>query len=162
MAKLDADGVARFLIAMRAGDAMVITNEFTPVTPYARYTLISDVTDNGTWVQFTAHLNDSSSPMEGPPLGTRMRVTGFLNTMAGGADISGVAAGYGLTGGGDTGVIPIAADPRCWRRWPARSSPAIPWRQRRAPATTTRASPPPGSSRTRATSPAAPWPTTCR
>ena len=162
MAKLDADGVARFLIAMRAGDAMVITNEFTPVTQYARYTLISDVTDNGTWVQFTAHLNDSSSPIEGPPLGTRMRVTGFLNTMAGGADISGVAAGYGLTGGGDTGVIPIAADPRCWRRSPARSSPAIPWRQRRAPATTTSASPPPGSSRTRATSPAAPWPITCR
>ena len=110
MSRLDADGVARFLTAMGAGDAMVVTNELTPVTAYARYTLTSDVTDNGTWVQFSAHLNDSSNPLEAPPLNTRLRVTGFLNTMSGGAAISGVAAGYGLTGGGSSGVIPMAID----------------------------------------------------
>jgi hypothetical protein len=111
MSKLDADGTSRFLIAMTAGDAIVVTNELTPVTQYARYTLITDVTDNGTWVQFNAHLNDSSSPAEAPPHDTRLRVIGFLNTMSGGASISGVSAGYGLTGGGSSGVIPIAADP---------------------------------------------------
>ena len=111
MSKLDADGVSRYLILMQTGDAMVVTNEFTPVTQYARYTLVSDVTDNGTWVQFNVHMNDSSNPAEAPPTGTRLRVTGFLNTMSGGASISGVSAGYGLTGGGSTGVIPIAADP---------------------------------------------------
>ena len=110
MSRLDADGVARFLTAMGAGDAMVVTNELTPVTAYARYTLTSDVTDNGTWVQFSAHLNDSSNPLEAPPLNTRLRVTGFLNTMSGGAAISGVSAGYGLTGGGSSGVIPMAID----------------------------------------------------
>lgn len=104
----DADGVGRFLSLLQPGDSLVITNEFTPVTYYARYDLTSAVTDHTAWVEFTAHLIDFTGIAEAPALNTRLKLTGYLNLATGDGPILGVTAGENLVGGGSVGVVALA------------------------------------------------------
>jgi len=108
LSETDADGVGRFLTLLQPGDSLVITNEVTPVTYYARYDLVSTVTDHGAWVEFTAHLITFSGIAEAPPLNTRLKLTGYLNLATGDGPILGVTAGDNLTGGGNVGVVTLA------------------------------------------------------
>jgi hypothetical protein len=109
ISKVDADTVGRYLLLFQPGDTMIITNEFTPVTAYARYDVVDYPIDHGTWVELATHFIDSQGIIT-PAVGTRVKLTGYLNTATGDAPITGVAAGTYLTGGGSAGVVNLDVD----------------------------------------------------
>lgn len=110
--KTDADGTQRYLLMLITGDTIVLTDDplAPPVTQYSRYDLIAEPIDMGTWVKLITHLTDSDG-LPPPAIGATVRATGFLNTATGDAPVTGVSAGYGLTGGGASGVVSLAIDP---------------------------------------------------
>jgi len=113
MSKTDATGTQRYLLLLQPGDDIVISvpaDSAQPITGFARYDIVGQLADHGTWVSFPAHLIDTSGDGTPPAVGTPMLVTGFLNTATGDGPITGVSAGYGITGGGASGVVEVAID----------------------------------------------------
>jgi microcystin-dependent protein len=119
---IDADGVGRYLLLFEPGDSFIITNEFTPVTDYSRFDIIDYPVPHpnpadpahAQWVIIRAVYIGSSTSSGGtgwpPPVGTRVKLTGYLNTATGDGPILGVAVTDGLTGGGTQGDIVIGID----------------------------------------------------
>jgi hypothetical protein len=105
ISKTDADNFARYLMLFLPGDSLIITNEFIPTTFYARYDITGTPVDMGAWVQMAAVFIGSQGTA--PTSGTRVKITGYLNTATGDGPILGVAAGYGLTGGGVAGNVQL-------------------------------------------------------
>jgi hypothetical protein len=108
ISKTDADLVSRFLMLFLPGDSLIVTNELVPTTQYARYDITGDPIDMGTWVQMNAVFIGSQGAAIGA--GQRVKITGYLNTATGDGPILGVAAGYGLTGGGASGNVELDVD----------------------------------------------------
>jgi hypothetical protein len=111
ISKTDDDAFTRYLMLFLPGDSLIITNEFVPTTFYARYDITSNPDDGaGTlgWVKMNAVFIGSQGVA--PTSGTRVKITGYLNTATGDGPILGVAAGYGLTGGGVAGNVQLDVD----------------------------------------------------
>ena len=104
----DAGGNLRNLSAIQAGDTIAMTDD--PVqggtSEYARYNVTGAITDNGSWVSIPVTLVGESTPPVAQ--GQNVRVAFYMNAMA--SPIDGVSAGYGLTGGGMSGIVSLAID----------------------------------------------------
>ena len=108
ISKTDGHGNQRYLDPIASGDTIVLTDDPAtgPATEYQRFDVIGTPTDNGNWVSIPVSLAGGTSPTR--VVGTPMRVTIGLDSQV--ATIEGVSAGYGLTGGGVSGVVTLAAD----------------------------------------------------
>ena len=111
--KTDADGLLRYLTLFLPGDSLIITDEFVPTTFYARYDITGTVIDNGAWVQMPAVFVGSQGTA--PPSGTRVKITGYLNTATGDGPILGLQNGPGLTyyptgTQGNQGIVGLQVD----------------------------------------------------
>jgi hypothetical protein len=118
----DADNVGRYLFLFQPGDSFIITNEFTPVTSYVRFDIDSypvahpNPADPATaqWVTISGVYITGSGTLFPPAVGTRVKMTGYLNTATGDGPILGIVAGYGFThpeSGGSQGDITMDIDP---------------------------------------------------
>ena len=108
ISKTDGHGNQRYLDPIATGDTIVLTDDPAtgPATEYQRFDVIGTPTDNGNWVSIPVSLAGGTSPTR--VVGEPMRVTIGLDSQV--ATIEGVSAGYGLTGGGVSGVVTLAAD----------------------------------------------------
>ena len=108
ISKTDDDLVDRYLMLFLPGDSLIVTSEVAPISFYARYDITGMPVDNGTWVQMAAVFIGSQGTA--PASGTRVKITGYLNTATGDGPILGVAAGEGLLGGGVAGNVELEVD----------------------------------------------------
>jgi microcystin-dependent protein len=111
ISKTDDDGFFRYLTLFLPGDSLIITNEFVPTTFYARYDITSEPDDGGGtlgWIKMNAIFIGAQGVA--PASGTRVKITGYLNTATGDGPILGVAAGEGLLGGGVAGNVELEVD----------------------------------------------------
>jgi hypothetical protein len=108
MSKTDGHGNQRYLAPISPGDSIVLTdNPATgPATEYQRFDVTGSPTDNGGWVSIPVSLAGGTSPIWAT--GEEVRVAIGLDSQA--ATIDGVSAGYGLIGGGISGVVSLAID----------------------------------------------------
>lgn len=77
ISKVDADGFARNLSLLSAGDDLTVTDDPTapPLTGFARYVLTAEPVDAGTYWTATANRTDTNGSQTPPPVGTRLRLS---------------------------------------------------------------------------------------